>query len=57
MKADLTHFNNRVKWSYYVHVNTYRKGQSKRVNCPLQKQYFKKVICVFAQELIANAIR
>ena len=56
-KADLTRFNIRVKWSYYVHANTYRKGQSKRVNCPLQKKkYFKKVICVFAQELAANAI-
>ena len=49
MKAYLTWFNNRVKWSYYVHTNTYRKREGEMVQCPLQK-VFKKVICVFAQE-------
>ena len=50
MKADLTRFNNQVKWSYYVHANTYRTGEWKRVHCPLRKSISKKVICVFAQE-------
>ena len=52
MKADLKRFNNQVKWSYYVHANTYRTEEGKRVHCPLQKKkiYLKKVICVFAQE-------
>ena len=50
IKADLTRFNNRVKWSYYVHANTCRTGEGKRVHCLLQKKYLKKVICVFAQE-------
>ena len=49
MKADLTRFNNRVKWSYYVHANTYRTGEGKGVHCPLQK-VFQKVFCVYAQE-------
>ena len=25
-------------------------GEGKRIHCPLQKKYLKKVICVFAQE-------
>ena len=50
MKADLTRLNNRVKWSYYVHANTYRTGEGKMVHCPLRKSISKKVICVFAQE-------
>ena len=48
MKADLTQFNNRVKWSCYVHI--YRTGEGEKVHCPLQK-VSQKVICVFAQEL------
>ena len=50
IKADLTRFNNRVKWSYYVHANTYRKDEGKGVHYPLQQMFFKKVICVFAME-------
>ena len=49
IKAELTRFNNRAKWSYYVHAITYRMGEGKRVHCPLRKS-ISKIICVFAQE-------
>ena len=48
MKADLTRFNNRVKWSYLVH--TYRIGEGKGHTVRCKIVFKKKTICVFAQE-------
>ena len=50
IKADLTRFNNRVKWSYYVHASTCRTGEGKGYTVCCKKKYLEKVICVFAQE-------
>ena len=54
MKADLTRFNNRVKWSYYVYINKYRKGEGKRVHCSLQRSITKKLFLYLLRSLMAH---
>ena len=58
IKADLTRFNNRVKWSYYVHANTYRMGEGKRYTVRCKKVLKKSNLCICsgALWLVANAI-
>ena len=60
MKANLTGFNNRVKWSYYVHANTYIKRERRKgytVRCEKVSRKINLCICSGALWLVANAIR
>ena len=60
MKADLTRFNNRVKWSYMYYANTYRTGEGERgytVRCKKVSQKSNLCICSEALWLDANAVQ
>ena len=57
MKADLTRFNNRVKWSYLVHTYRIGEGKGHTVHCKIVFQKNNLCICSGALWLVANVIR